>query len=202
VNDEVITFFREKGIQWELNIPYSSAQNGVAERMNRTIKDKTGCMLRGSNLKKTFWIEAALKAVYLINRSPTKAIEGNKVPAEVWYGSHPNLKRLRKFGCVAFVKKIMSEIDNKMESRSKKCILLGFCPNGYRLWSLSERKVILACDVVFDESRTSFEGELGNEIIRVSEEEQIRGNEEAGSGEDEPNIGERNSQEETGSSPH
>jgi hypothetical protein len=34
VNDEVIIFFREKGIKWELNIPNSSAQNGVAERSN------------------------------------------------------------------------------------------------------------------------------------------------------------------------
>jgi hypothetical protein len=101
---------------------------------------------------------------------------------------------------VAFVKKNMSNIGNKMESRSKKCILLGFCPNGYRLWSLSERRVISACDVVFDESRISFKGELGHEIINVSEEEESRGNEEAGSGEDEPSIGERNSQEETGSS--
>jgi transposase InsO family protein len=200
VNDEVITFFREKGIQWELNIPYTSAQNGVAERMNRTIKDKTRCMLRGSNLRKTFWIEAALTAVYLINRSPTKAIGGNKVPAEVWYGTRPNLKKLRKFGCVAFVKKNKSDIGNKMESRSKKCILLGFCPNGYRLWSLSERKIISACDVVFDESRISFDGELGNEIMRVSEEEETGSNGVAGSGEDEPNTGERDSQEETGSS--
>ena len=41
-------------------------------------------MLLGSSLKKTFWIEAAMTAVYLINRSPTKALEKGKVPAELW----------------------------------------------------------------------------------------------------------------------
>ena len=45
-------------------------QNGVAERMNRTIVEKIRCMLRMTNLPKSFWGEAVVTACYLINRSP------------------------------------------------------------------------------------------------------------------------------------
>jgi len=52
VNDEIIEFFKQQGIQWELTIPYTSQLYGVAERMNRTIKDKARCMLLDSSLNK------------------------------------------------------------------------------------------------------------------------------------------------------
>jgi len=86
-----------------------TSNNGVAERMNRTILDKARRMLLGSSLKKTFWIEVAMTAVYLINRSPTKALEKGKVPAELWYGFRPDVSKLRTFGCVAYLHK------NKLE---------------------------------------------------------------------------------------
>jgi hypothetical protein len=41
--------------------------------------------LIGSGLPKNLWAEAILSAVYLLNRSPTKALE-IVTPAEKWYG--------------------------------------------------------------------------------------------------------------------
>ncbi|KAK4392785.1 Retrovirus-related Pol polyprotein from transposon TNT 1-94, partial [Sesamum angolense] len=59
--------------------PYTPQQNGVAERMNRTLLNKVRCLLISSGLSKTFWGEALSTAVYLINRSPSVPLLG-KIP--------------------------------------------------------------------------------------------------------------------------
>ena len=44
----------EKGIRHEKTVPGTPQQNGVIERMNRTIVEKIRCMLRMTNLPKSF----------------------------------------------------------------------------------------------------------------------------------------------------
>jgi hypothetical protein len=68
--------------------------------------DKVRSMLISSGLPKTLWVEAVLSAVYLLNRSPTKALEMG-TPAEKWYGVKPDLSKVRVFGSVAYFVVIM-----------------------------------------------------------------------------------------------
>ena len=157
VNEEMQKFFTEKGIKFEFTIPYTPELNGVAERLNKTILQIGRCMLLGCSLRKDFWIEATLTAVYLLNRSPTRAIEEEKVPFELWYGYKPDLSNLRVFGCVVFIRIPKELITGKFDSRSKPGIMLGYAVNGYRLWSIEEKRVVVARDVIFDENRTRFE---------------------------------------------
>lgn len=92
-------------------------------------------------------------AVYIINRCPTAALQ-NSVPAELWYGRRQNIKKIKLFGSLVYLhipKKIRK---GKLDGRSKKCLMLGYCPNRYRLWDLEENKLITGRDVVFDESKT------------------------------------------------
>ena len=67
---------RNKGIKHEFTIPKCPEQNGVAERLNRTLIEMVRAMLADSVLVKSFWAEALATAVYLQNQCPTKAIEG------------------------------------------------------------------------------------------------------------------------------
>ncbi|GKD41058.1 retrovirus-related pol polyprotein from transposon TNT 1-94 [Tanacetum coccineum] len=60
----------ESGIARHLTVAGTPLQNGVAERINRTLMDKVRCLLIQSGLSKTFWAEATCTAAYLINRSP------------------------------------------------------------------------------------------------------------------------------------
>jgi hypothetical protein len=60
-------------------------------------------MLKGRGVPSVFWGEAVTTAVYLLNRSYTRAVDG-KTPYELWHGKTPNLHYLRVFGCVAHVK--------------------------------------------------------------------------------------------------
>lgn len=72
-------------------------QNGVAERMNRTIVDRAKCMLFDASLDKSFKAEAANMAVYLINRSVSAALE-NQTLEELWIGEKVDLSKLQIFG--------------------------------------------------------------------------------------------------------
>lgn len=159
ISKEIKDHFEEKRIQFEFTIRYTPQQKGVAERMNRTIVEKARCMLLNSKLKKSFWTEAVLTAVYLINRIPTNALE-NKVPAEIWYGERPNLENLKVFGCTAYLHIPKELVSGKFESRTKECYMLGYCKNGYRLWAPEDKKVIFGRNVIFDEINIFIQMEL------------------------------------------
>ena len=55
-------FCSEKGISRQFTLPYSPQQNGVAERMNRSILQSTCSMLHEANLSHNFWAEAVTTA--------------------------------------------------------------------------------------------------------------------------------------------
>ncbi|GJR70297.1 retrovirus-related pol polyprotein from transposon TNT 1-94 [Tanacetum coccineum] len=141
----------ESGIARHLTVAGTPQQNGLAERMNRTLMDKVRCLLIQSGLPKTFWAEATCTAAYLINRSPSTAIE-KKTPMEMWSGHPSDYGMLRTFGCVAY-----SHVkQGKLEPRAVKCVLLGYPEGvkGYRLYRLDNEspKIVTSRNVVFNES--------------------------------------------------
>ena len=101
-NNQMDKLCQDSGIKRHRTCVYTPQQNGVAERMNRTIADKIRCMLAETGLEKKFWAEAASTAVYLINRSPSASLRF-QIPEEVWSGSKVDYSHLRRFGCVAYV---------------------------------------------------------------------------------------------------
>eukprot|EP00253_Pinus_taeda_P009596 PITA_09596 len=51
--------------------------------MNKTLMERARSMLSGAELGQEFWAEAVDTACYLVNRSPSSALE-DKTPQEVW----------------------------------------------------------------------------------------------------------------------
>jgi transposase InsO family protein len=82
-SDEFIQFYRERGIRREFTAPYRREQNGVAERMSRTIQERIVSMLHHSGLTDGFWAEVLLTAVHIINMSPSRPL-GLKIQLELW----------------------------------------------------------------------------------------------------------------------
>ncbi|RVW20652.1 Retrovirus-related Pol polyprotein from transposon TNT 1-94 [Vitis vinifera] len=72
-----------QGIRMEKTIPGTPQQNGVAERMNRTLNERARSMRLHAGLPKTFWADAVSTAAYLINRGPSVPMEF-RLPEEVW----------------------------------------------------------------------------------------------------------------------
>ena len=148
-SDEFNTLCKKEGIVRLRIVRHTPQQNGVAECMNRTLMEKVRCMLSNAQLSKSFWKEVASTACYLINRSPSVAIE-KKTPQEVWSSSPATYLDLKIFECPAY-----AHVDNgKLEPRSMKCIFLGyrFGVKGYKLWCPETKKLVISKDVIFGET--------------------------------------------------
>lgn len=147
-NSAFDNFCKTHGIERHRTCAYTSQQNGVAERMNRTIMEKVRCLLSETGLEEKFWAEAAATSVYLINRTPSSAIDLN-IPEELWLGKVPGYKHLRRFGSVVYV-----HVDQgKLRPRALKGIFIGYPTGvkGYKIWLLEDRKVVVSRNAVFRE---------------------------------------------------
>ncbi|KRZ09820.1 Retrovirus-related Pol polyprotein from transposon TNT 1-94 [Trichinella zimbabwensis] len=102
MNNMFAEFLARKGIRHERTIPEAPQQNGVAERINRTLVEKARTMLIDANLSPDLWAEAVGTANYLQNRCPIKALQ-KMTPEEAWSERKPNLAHLKVFGCLAMV---------------------------------------------------------------------------------------------------
>ena len=81
-NKEFEEFCKKCGIARQKTTPYTPQQNGVTERMNKTLMERARSMLSGARLGQEFWAEVVDTTCYLVNRSPSSALE-DKTPQEV-----------------------------------------------------------------------------------------------------------------------
>jgi hypothetical protein len=139
------------GIRREKTVPQTPQENGVSERMNRTIMECARSMRLHADLPIQFWADVVDTVVYLINRGPSISLDG-RIPEEEWTGKKVNYSFLKTFGCEAFVH-IDKENRTKLEEKSKKCTFIGYGVNdfGYCLWDYENNKIIRSRDVIFNE---------------------------------------------------
>ena len=82
------------------------------------------CMLKAKQVPSTYWGEAVLTAVFILNRSFTRSVDG-KTPYEAWYGRKPGVRFLRTFGCVGHVKMTRPQL-KKLDDRSTPMVFMGY----------------------------------------------------------------------------
>lgn len=139
------------GIIHQTSAPYTPQQNGLSERMNRTLVEKARCMISNANLEKPVWAEAVATAAYIINRSPTKALD-NTTPYQMWTGRKPELSHMRIFGSETMVH-VPKERRQKWDKKSEKMIFVGYCERtkGYRVMHPKTHQIMKSRDVIFFE---------------------------------------------------
>ncbi|CAK9797987.1 Copia protein, partial [Anthophora quadrimaculata] len=150
LSNEMKDYCVQRGISFHLTVPRTPQLNGVSERMVRTITEKARTMISGASLDKVFWGEAVLTATYLINLTPTKALKVTKTPFELWHSKKPKLKYLKIFGSTVYVHNKIRK--TKFDEKSWKGILLGYEPNGYKVWDVKNGKLVVVRDVIVDET--------------------------------------------------
>src|ERR1700704_5210928 len=67
---EFQNYLESKGIHHEKTNTYTPQENGVAERMNRTLVESARVMLNEANLPKKYWGDAILHTAHVVNRVP------------------------------------------------------------------------------------------------------------------------------------
>lgn len=147
-------YLDSNGIIHQTSCPYTSAQNGVAERKNRHLLEVARSLMFTMNLPKTYWGDAILVAAYLINRMPLKTLNFLS-PLEALKGKNEYIVPPKVFGCVCFVHSRKSE---KLDPRALKCVFIGYSPTqkGYKCSHPPSRKVFVSMDVTFRESEPYF----------------------------------------------
>lgn len=152
VNAELGSFFRAQGIDPTTTVPHSSHQNGGAERTIRTIEDKARSLLVASGLPEDFFMEAAMAAVFLLNRLPSSAIK-METPFERWTCRRATLERVKAFGCLCFVH-VPAEKRSKSAPNGMKGIMLGYAParQAYRVLLVATGRIVESHLVKFVET--------------------------------------------------
>jgi transposase InsO family protein len=145
-------YLTNHGIMHEFSVPRRQAQNGVAERMGRTLMEMARTVLFQAKMAKTWWAEAIQTAAYLRNRSNTKALPRDQTPYEMLFGRKPDLSHLRVFGCLVMYK---NDKAKKLDERAKPGIMVGYSPvsKGYRIIDQQTKKLVVTRDVKFWEER-------------------------------------------------
>ena len=166
-------YLRKDGIEHQLTTPKNPEQNGVAERMNRTIVEMARCMFSKSKLPKKFWAETVNTAVYIRNRSPTNAVKG-MTPYQCLFGDKPRVDMMKVFGCLAY-SHIPKDERKKFNVKTRKCIFLGYSTNvkAYRLYDCDRQKIIHSRDVIFNEFKRGVENN-SESLVEMEPETELK----------------------------
>jgi hypothetical protein len=128
----------------EFTAPYSPEQNGVAERLNRTILERLIAVLAAKNVSKILWPYITESIVYIKNRTYSKLI--NKTPYEALLGTIPNIANLRILGSLVY--RLIPLKNSKLANKAEKGILVGFqASNNYKVYLPATKRVITLRDV-------------------------------------------------------
>ena len=153
LSDEFKSSLKKCGIQSQFTAAYSPQQNGVSERLIRTLVEAARSMLSYTGLSNAYWAEAVTTATYLHNHMVSTALKVGETPYFLWYGEKPNLKHVRVFGCVVYTH-IPSEQRKKLDKKAHRLRFIGYTEtaSNYKVWDEEKRKCYIRHDVIFNEN--------------------------------------------------
>lgn len=148
--------FATTGTSFRFSCPYTSQQNGKAERMLRTLNNSLRTLLNQAHMPPSYWVEALHTAAHTINLLPSAAIN-NEIPFTRLYNKVPRYDHLRVFGSLCYPN-LLPTFQHKLAPRSTACVFLGYPSDhrGFRCLDISTKKIILSRHVVFDENAFPF----------------------------------------------
>ena len=141
-------FLREQGTECRLTTHDTPQHNGVAESLNCRLLERVQAMLHQADLPKNLWAEAIHFAVWLKNRTSTKAL-GNVTPYERLYGRKPNLGSIPEWGQYVWVH---NPKGSKLDARAIEARWVGFDPDSthaHRIYWPNSRRISVERNVKF-----------------------------------------------------
>ena len=152
-------YCQQKGVIHEFTAPYSSAQNGLAERAIRTTIDDVRTLLNDSGLRHSYWAEAAAYSIYTRNLIPSRCVPG-QIPLESFTKRRQGVGHLRVFGAKCWVKiptmhGLQVTGGSKLDPRSVECRFLGYATGtgNYKVQDVNTCWTFISRDLVFEEGQ-------------------------------------------------
>lgn len=139
----------DHGVILRTTAPYSPAQNGVAEHLNRTLVERVRAMIFQHNSPLFLWQEAIAYANYLRNHTPTRSLNGI-TPHEAFWGRRPDIKATQDFGSPCWVL-VPDSRQSKLTPKSEKHTFVGISDHsaGWRYYDAGMRHILISRNVIF-----------------------------------------------------
>jgi transposase InsO family protein len=154
-NNQIEDFLNEEDIKHEFSAPYTSQQNEVAERKNRTLIEMARTMVDEYKTSDWFWTEAINMACHATNRLYLQKLL-KKTSYELLTGNKSNVSYFRVFGSKCYILQKRSK-SSKFAPKTYEGVLLGYDSNSraYCIFNVTTGCVEITCDAVFDETNDS-----------------------------------------------
>ncbi|CAI5519190.1 unnamed protein product [Closterium sp. Naga37s-1] len=148
-------YLAERGIKRLISLPYAHQQQGVAERMSRTLQNTMRKLLRGMRLPTHQWPEAMDHAVMLHNLLSSSSLPNNTSPHLLWTGKLGSTKMLRVFGCMVQYRPPSARA-GRFSQRAQWGLHLGIEKhyNAWKIFDVETKETVAARDVIFYERLT------------------------------------------------
>ena len=77
VNQDFARYLENRQMNHETSAPYTPQQNGIAQKVNRTLVEKARALMSHAGFAKSYWAEAVATAAHLKNRTPARSPIGD-----------------------------------------------------------------------------------------------------------------------------
>jgi hypothetical protein len=136
INKRLHEYCDKTGTEITTTAPYSSQQNGPAERAHRTLAERARSMIHGhlnTHGKTYLWQEAIAYACMISNNMPHKIRGEWRSPQIEMFGKPIDLSYFQLFGSTCHVL-IQKKGHSKLEAKTKKAIFTGIDRNSSGAW--------------------------------------------------------------------
>lgn len=154
LNNKLQSYLKKKGIRFQCTVGYAPAQNGMAERKNRTLVEAARAMLFDAGLPGHLWAEAVATANHMQNRTADSRF--HEIPFETFFERPIEEEDYHVFGSRTYsmIPKIKRR---KLDSKAAKTLFMGydFMSKGYRVYDPIRKCVTVSRNVVFYDDKTT-----------------------------------------------
>ena len=151
LSNQFLGFLDGQGTESKLAVHDTPEENGVSERLNRTLMERVRAMLFTCQLTPKLWGEALMHAVWLKNRTWTTALPDNTTPYELVNGKKPNLSNVPEWGCKVWV---LDKKAGKLGPRAVEGRWVGYdiASKGHRIFFANRPRVGVERNVTFSKN--------------------------------------------------